>query len=1047
MAEQFDLIDRYLNRAGVQEDTDFLLSQLKAVSDAFDKLQARKVDIGAATSTRQTIQAIKEAGEATAQAKKKTDELSLSLQEFKRINDQTAVSRAKNNALTSDSAKVLTQEKESLRQRNAELKNQVREESAAKGSIEQRRAALIRLTREYDRLSKAERESERGVRLGNVIGGLSQQLKELEAATGRFQRNVGNYRSGFNGLSNSVAQITREMPAFTNSVQTGFLALSNNLPIFFDEVARARAEIKALRAEGQAVPGIFRRIASSLLSWQSALSIGVTLLVVYSKEIGNFFTSLFKGKEALDAVKIAQDNVSKALASTAYTDAIKNVNELTNNIELAKEGLIDKEAVVKQYNDSIGKTTGYVEDLDEAEQALVRNGDAYIQVTLQKAVANLALEEAAKKAFEAEQKRRKDAEEFLTTGDELATAISGASSTDFGSAAQNKETGEKAIEEQSKKRKEAAIKASEDEQKVYEDIAKEAQRKAAELAKKFGFDLFGGEGGGASETRIKALTKKFFDDELKDAADQQQKLSEIEDLGLAGRITARRNALAIEKQIIEGNRDAELQNEINKLNAVKNQKNVSANELKNATNEFNQAVFEINQRADFQLQKLTRDSENDILSIRQQSIGKEKELDRQYHEETLAGIEDFYQKKIDAAKAQEAQDIADIARRKDADIEALNEQYQAQLAAAGTNQKKIEKATRDYNDRRAEIEFQYAAEVLRTEIKLAEQIIALHRAQGKNVSNEEKALAELRMNLSDLETKHIISNNQQQQKSHEDKLAGILSALEKVRAYSATVFDIIGGAIDASIIAEKNKLQEQSDAIDKRKQQEIEAIEATALSEQEKADKISVINAKAQAQKDAIAIKQRQADQQRAEFEKARGIFEIIINTALAVVKALPDIPLATIAGAIGAAQLAVAVATPVPKYATGTDFHPGGDAIVGDGGKKEYVILPDGTAFTTSDQPTRMRLPRGTQVLPDADKVSDQLLLMAMRQLPNSPVTESSYGQHMTEAITQELRGLKSTIKNKRETHIHGSHGAVVMLHRWAQNELDYIEDNIRFR
>jgi len=59
-------------------------------------------------------------------------------------------------------------------------------------------------------------------------------LKAVDATMGKYQRNVGNYASGFNVLGNSVNQLTREMPAFTYSVQTGFMALSNNIPIFTD---------------------------------------------------------------------------------------------------------------------------------------------------------------------------------------------------------------------------------------------------------------------------------------------------------------------------------------------------------------------------------------------------------------------------------------------------------------------------------------------------------------------------------------------------------------------------------------------------------------------------------------------------------------------------------------------------------------------------------------------------------------------------------------------------------------------------------------------
>ncbi|MHA7743878.1 hypothetical protein [Priestia aryabhattai] len=53
-----------------------------------------------------------------------------------------------------------------------------------------------------------------------------------------------------------------------------------------------------------------------------------------------------------------------------------------------------------------------------------------------------------------------------------------------------------------------------------------------------------------------------------------------------------------------------------------------------------------------------------------------------------------------------------------------------------------------------------------------------------------------------------------------------------------------------------------------------------------------------------------------------------------------------------------------IPGYATGTDFHPGGWAILGDGGKQELLRTPDGRMALSPDTDTLMDLPRGTQVL-----------------------------------------------------------------------------------
>ena len=70
----------------------------------------------------------------------------------------------------------------------------------------------------------------------NAAKELDTKLKAIDSAVGKYGRNVGNYASGWNGLANSVNQLTREAPAFANSLNTGFMALSNNIPILVDEI-------------------------------------------------------------------------------------------------------------------------------------------------------------------------------------------------------------------------------------------------------------------------------------------------------------------------------------------------------------------------------------------------------------------------------------------------------------------------------------------------------------------------------------------------------------------------------------------------------------------------------------------------------------------------------------------------------------------------------------------------------------------------------------------------------------------------------------------
>src|SRR5207244_307917 len=67
-----------------------------------------------------------------------------------------------------------------------------------------------------------------------------------------------------------------------------------------------------------------------------------------------------------------------------------------------------------------------VSSLEEAEKQLGLNADAYIKMTLYKAAANLALEDAAKKSLEAERIRLKNLQEFSNAAADSRISAGGA---------------------------------------------------------------------------------------------------------------------------------------------------------------------------------------------------------------------------------------------------------------------------------------------------------------------------------------------------------------------------------------------------------------------------------------------------------------------------------------------------------------------------------------------------------------------------------------------------------------------------------------------
>lgn len=208
----------------------------------------------------------------------------------------------------------------------SELMNQIKLEQSAQGSMDEMSQALSRMRVVYRSLNEDERNSTFGQNLLKNIEVLDAKIKELDASTGIHARNVGNYSSSFNGLSMSIQQVARELPSLAYGPQVFFSAISNNLPILSDEISRARKEYQELLKTGQKGTPVWRQIISSIVSWQTALVAGITVLTVYGKDISNWIGSLFKGKQALDSTKIALEQFHTAMTQgsiSAQTEITK----------------------------------------------------------------------------------------------------------------------------------------------------------------------------------------------------------------------------------------------------------------------------------------------------------------------------------------------------------------------------------------------------------------------------------------------------------------------------------------------------------------------------------------------------------------------------------------------------------------------------------------------------------------------------------------------------------------------------------------------------
>jgi hypothetical protein len=407
------------------------------------------------------------------------------------------------------------------------------------------------------------------------------------------------------------------------------------------------------------------------------------------------------------------------------------------------------------------------------------------------------------------------------------------------------------------------------------------------------------------------IYKTSIDESLRYEQDILSKKIGSEDDQVTGdkKIQALSRQLELQKQLIEQER----QREIDQRKFSRDDK--TANDEKLA----------INRKYDSQLRGL----DNAYLK-------DQKELNREVRDATLADWDKYYE----GRKNQ-------IDEESNAEIKALNELLE---------NKKI--SQQKYDDERKLIEDRNAISSVDLQVMNDYLKVQSYEKGTKDRLDAEKKLTEDLKQQSDQQLK----NEQDKEKIRRERILRTLSDVkDQSDNYSQAAIDIL----DVSYNTQKAHMEELEAMQQEAFETEVKNISDSSATEEQKAIRLKILDDQRAVQKQQNDRKQRQLDIQKAQFDKAKDVLGIITSTALAVVKALPNIPLAVSVGVLGAAELAAAIATPLPHYMKGTKNHPGGDAVVGDGGEHELILEPGKDARWSPDKPTVMSLLPHTKVIP----------------------------------------------------------------------------------
>lgn len=267
-------------------------------------------------------------------------------------------------------------------------------------ALQEVRAEYVRILNANKEVGKSYQQEAAMVQaLTGQIKGLEEGLKELQKAKQHSNDtpvvspnttvDMDAVSRKTNNLRMQFSQVARELPSLAMGPQMFILAISNNLPMLTDAIADVRKQNELLKASGKKSVPVWKQLASSLFSWQTALIAGISLLIVYGNDMIEWVKNLTKAKKELTETEKLQQAVNTAhreggmaaleesaklrILYTATQDTRKSINERNKAVD----------ELQKMYPDYFGKLTDEAilagkaaSAYDDLTKAIIRKGQA-----------------------------------------------------------------------------------------------------------------------------------------------------------------------------------------------------------------------------------------------------------------------------------------------------------------------------------------------------------------------------------------------------------------------------------------------------------------------------------------------------------------------------------------------------------------------------------------------------------------------------------------------------------------------------------------------
>lgn len=918
-------------------DSIYDLASLEAEQERFESLLLKsKNGILALNEMRITAKASDIAGFAQAQEK---------------LNKSIADSVAATNKATTAKQQLTKAEIEARlasQQRTAAIKNEIIETNAAKGSYDQLVAQLKRLQNQYKALSDTERSSDVGKGLLTNINATKTSLKEIDSTLGDHQRKVGSYADA---IASSFEHILGRVLEYV-----GAYAVIEGLTKFIKGTAEAaiEAEKATFRFKGtldnlgrldafERLKRSSEQLHEEFQFFEKPQIIGVfEQLVTFGKLSENQINELtpviinFAAKSGL-SLKEATTSILAAIEGQAKGLKQYGINIKDAKTEVERFGIIMDELAPKVNGAAaaFGETTqGNIEKTKIRFKELQEEIGNKVLPTINALLNgfNNVLKDVASDGigkvigntikgidiylFEGYQSLKK----YQQLQKDIHAGIVGEDGKPIAVLIQPKDT---VVPDQNKPF---------DGGKGLSDVDK---AKAAADAKALEESL----------KRAAAFHKQALDeirkanaDELLAIKDKYKAVADDQLNSFSIRLGAEQAYALAGKQLIE----------TNKADAINSLNYEIENDKKNAKSK--EEIRQIDFLAKTKLNEINKKAISDE-SIFEISVSKDtaKIVAENYKYIADAGKTAYAE--ITAAIARTAKDNSDkIAIEKDNKLIQLDKDFQ------NGKIKNID----DFNKEKQKIENDASLQDLLNDEK---RITADEAMFGKSLDLQ-KQFADDEVKINDLKNKKIADQERE------------ASALKKQLVQES--FNFVQTLVDAGFENTKNRLQDEITANDAKTKRAIDAENASTDSAQVKADKIAAIEARAAVQTNQIKQQQKNADIAKAKFDKAVAIAKIIEETAVAIIKSLPEglvTGITYLIGALGALQLATVIATPIPKYKGGRGYGKDELALVHPG---EYIHREGGIEATPGVESLTHLMPKD-KVYPSKAAMMKELAMSAM--------------------------------------------------------------------